>query len=105
MSGSALSATVFGQEIKVSYTGTSLRCVTFTMPDSRTVVYDFSKIGIGEITLKDVTGLSSVLNLEGSKVKEIRYATGGVTKYHYDNTAIPYGKEQSGYFFWHNGSY
>jgi YD repeat-containing protein len=76
-----------GQIIKISSNGSApARQVTVTMPDGRTAVYTWGK----NITVKNLTGLTSTIKLTNNKVSEIDYPTGGIVKYTRDNTALPY---------------
>ena len=75
----------FGQYIKVDC---STSVITVTMPDKKTVVYDFSELG--QIEVKDVSGEKAVLELNGeNKVSKITYPAGGYVKYEY-KAEIPY---------------
>ena len=82
----------YGQKITFAYDQGS---ITATLPDGRSVCYDFSHND--GITITGATGRKATLKLNGTQVTEIDYPTGGAIKYEYGN-AIPYGKNVKGSF-------
>ena len=68
------------------------------MPDSRTVVYDFSSTK--GITVKGVSGRKAYLKFgDKNQVSEIVYPTGGSIKYLYKNNAILYSANKTAHYF------